>query len=375
MRRAREWTRALSDWWALAAGHGRVHGRLPRAPRGDHAARRLVAGCARTRRAARVSDSSRRGIPPRASRATARESSSGCRATSPAPRRRIGRRARSAGSRSRASPSCDSRRDAPTPPSRRSGARRRPRRIPSSARRLLPAFVEITLAAGDVDAARRACAELEEISSGYESAMLGAIVAHARGAVHLADAEPREALVSLRKAVETWHALDAPYEIARTRALVGDACRLLGDEEAAVLEHEAATSIFERLGATPDLARFEAPSKRHGLSPRRARGAPARRRRQDEPARSPRRWSSASTRSRGTSRTSSRSSASPPAPPRRRSRSSTTSSDAYGHVVGNDHVRAIARLVDPCDVQAIAARPTVEETTRRRRWQPNRSTP
>jgi DNA-binding NarL/FixJ family response regulator len=133
---------------------------------------------------------------------------------------------------------------------------------------LLPAFVEIALAAGDVDGARRACAELEEISTRYESPMLGALLAHARGAVHLADAEPREALAALRKAVETWHALDAPYEIARTRALVGDACRLLGDEEAAVLEHEAATSVFERLGATPDLARFEVTPKRHGLSPR-----------------------------------------------------------------------------------------------------------
>ena len=99
--------------------------------------------------------------------------------------------------------------------------------------------------------------------------MLAAIVAHARGAVHVAEGEPHAALVSLRTAAETWHALDAPYEIARTRVVVGDACRLLGDEEAALLEHEAARSIFERLGAKPDLARFEAPAKdEHGLSRR-----------------------------------------------------------------------------------------------------------
>ena len=135
--------------------------------------------------------------------------------------------------------------------------------------RLLPAFVEIMLTAGDVESARRACLELEELATGYESAMLGAMVAHAGGAVHLAEGQPREALVSLRKAGETWHALDAPYEIARTRVLVGDACRLLGDEEAAVLEHDAAKSIFERLGAKPDLARFEAQTtSRHGLSNR-----------------------------------------------------------------------------------------------------------
>ena len=135
--------------------------------------------------------------------------------------------------------------------------------------RLLPAFVEITLAAGEVESARRACLELEVIATGYESAMLGALVAHARGAVHLAEGESREALVSLRKAGGTWHALDAPYEIARTRVLIGDACRLLGDEEAAVLEHDAARDIFARLGATPDLARFEVSTRAsHGLSGR-----------------------------------------------------------------------------------------------------------
>jgi DNA-binding NarL/FixJ family response regulator len=100
--------------------------------------------------------------------------------------------------------------------------------------------------------------------------MLAAIAAHARGAVSLAEGEPREALACLRQALETWHALDAPYEIARTRVLVGDACRRLGDEESATLEHAAARSIFGRLGAKPDLARLSATSGAadHGLSPR-----------------------------------------------------------------------------------------------------------
>jgi DNA-binding CsgD family transcriptional regulator len=135
--------------------------------------------------------------------------------------------------------------------------------------RLLPAYVEIMLAAGDIDAARRACAELEGIAREYESAMLVAIVDHARGAVHLAADEPLEALVALRRAADAWHALDVPYEIARTRALLGDACWRLGDEEAALLEHDAAKEVFERLGATPDLTRFRAPAAAgHGLSPR-----------------------------------------------------------------------------------------------------------
>ena len=148
--------------------------------------------------------------------------------------------------------------------------------------RLLPAFVEIMLAAGELDSARRACLELEEIATRYESAMLGAMVAHARGALHLAEGDAREALAPLQRAAETWRALDAPYEIARTRVLVGDACRQLGDDEAAAMERDAARDIFERLGARPDLARLAAPTKSaHGLSRRELRSCgsspPARR--------------------------------------------------------------------------------------------------
>lgn len=142
--------------------------------------------------------------------------------------------------------------------------------LPLERARLLPAFVEIMVAVGEVESARRACRELGQLAGVYESAMLAALVAHAEGAVHLADGDPQAALVALRSAGETWLALEAPYEIARTRVLVGEACRLLGDEEAADLEHEAARSIFERLGAKPDLARFEAfaTAGAHGLSRR-----------------------------------------------------------------------------------------------------------
>src|SRR5687767_5444507 len=59
---------------------------------------------------------------------------------------------------------------------------------------LLPAYVEIMLAAGDVEGARAGCRELEEIAAGYESAMLAALVAHARGASELAAGDARAAL-------------------------------------------------------------------------------------------------------------------------------------------------------------------------------------
>ncbi|MGH3024163.1 MAG: LuxR C-terminal-related transcriptional regulator [Gaiellaceae bacterium] len=138
---------------------------------------------------------------------------------------------------------------------------------------LLPAYVEITLACGDVEEARAASGELAEIAAGYESALLAALVAHARGASELAAGDARSALASLRQAVDTWQELEAPYDAARARALVAEACRALGDEDAAALELEAARDAFAALGAVPDLARIDDAAGRragnvYGLTPR-----------------------------------------------------------------------------------------------------------
>jgi DNA-binding CsgD family transcriptional regulator len=139
---------------------------------------------------------------------------------------------------------------------------------------LLPAAVEILLAAGDLPEARRARRELSEIAAGQGGAMLEALAAQAAGAVDTAAGDPRGALVALRRACQLWQELEAPYEAARVRALIGRACRALGDEDGALAELEAATDVFADLGAKPDLARVEALASasaragRHGLSPR-----------------------------------------------------------------------------------------------------------
>lgn len=139
---------------------------------------------------------------------------------------------------------------------------------------LLPAYIEIMLAAGDVEDARNACRELEDIARSFDTGVPGAMAAHARGAVELAEGDAQAALGSLRRAVEVWQRIEAPYASARVRVLIGLACRALGDEDGAGLEIDAARSIFERLGAAPDLARIAplmkgTPSSRaHGLTPR-----------------------------------------------------------------------------------------------------------
>jgi DNA-binding CsgD family transcriptional regulator len=123
--------------------------------------------------------------------------------------------------------------------------------------RLLPAHVEIMLAADDIEEARRACRELEDVAEGYGTELLRALAAHARGAVELAEGEAQSAVVWLRQAIEGWQQVDAPYEAARVRVMMGLACRALGDNDGAALELQAARTVFQQLGATPDVSRSD----------------------------------------------------------------------------------------------------------------------
>jgi ATP/maltotriose-dependent transcriptional regulator MalT len=136
----------------------------------------------------------------------------------------------------------------------------------------LPAYAEIMVAAGEADDARRAGDELREIAAGSGRPMLEAIAASVQGAVELAGGDAEAALTPLRQASELWHELDAPYEVARVRVLIGLACGTLGDRESSSLELEAARVVFEALGAAPDLARLDSlageAEETYGLSAR-----------------------------------------------------------------------------------------------------------
>lgn len=132
--------------------------------------------------------------------------------------------------------------------------------------RLLPAQVEIALAAGDDARARDACAELEELAARYSSELLGAQAAQARGAVELAGGDTRDAVLMLRRAARLWQELEAPYEGARVRILLAQACRSLGDDESVALELQAARATFEQLGAAHDLTRVDALARDAGPS-------------------------------------------------------------------------------------------------------------
>jgi DNA-binding NarL/FixJ family response regulator len=129
---------------------------------------------------------------------------------------------------------------------------------PLARSRLLPAQVEVALAASDVARARAAADELVAIAADVGAPWLRAAADHAAGAVAIAEGDHLGALSHLRPAHVAWRDMGAPYESARTRVLVAAACRGLGDDDGADLELDAAITAFERLGAEPDVARARA---------------------------------------------------------------------------------------------------------------------
>jgi DNA-binding NarL/FixJ family response regulator len=124
--------------------------------------------------------------------------------------------------------------------------------------RLLAAYVEIMLAVDDVAAARPAAEELAHIAIDVGAPFLDATSAYATGSVALADGDAQAAIVSLRTAWTVWCELDTPYEAARARVLIGLACRELGDDDTATMELDIARRAFSQLGAAPDIARLDA---------------------------------------------------------------------------------------------------------------------
>jgi DNA-binding CsgD family transcriptional regulator len=146
------------------------------------------------------------------------------------------------------------------------------RRDPVHRSQILAAVVEILVAVGDTDDAASLGDELCGIAEAFRCNALQAAGQYAVANVALAQGAAGPALEAARRAMVAWTQLSAPYEVARSRILVGRALRLLGDEESAVVDLSAARRAFAELGASPGekeaaalLGAQEAPG---GLSPR-----------------------------------------------------------------------------------------------------------
>jgi class 3 adenylate cyclase len=123
--------------------------------------------------------------------------------------------------------------------------------------RLLPAQVEIAIAAGDVKTARAAVDTLGEIVADYPSPAFEAGRQVALARVLLAEGDATAAVRELRPAIKGWRDVGSPYEVARARAILSRALRAIDDTDGADLELEAAIASFTQLGARVDLEAAE----------------------------------------------------------------------------------------------------------------------
>jgi class 3 adenylate cyclase len=123
--------------------------------------------------------------------------------------------------------------------------------------RLLPAQIEIALAAGDLETAGPAVDELETIAAHFQRPVFEAGAMTARGELLLGEDRPAEASPILGRSWRLWQASDLPYESALARLRYAEALAAEGDAAAARRDLRAARSAFERLGATRDLQRVD----------------------------------------------------------------------------------------------------------------------
>jgi DNA-binding CsgD family transcriptional regulator len=123
--------------------------------------------------------------------------------------------------------------------------------------RLLPAAVEILVAAQLLDEARGHSDELSKIASAFGISALRAMTAYAYAAIELASGEIEEALGHGRESCRLWSDIGSPYEASRARVLVARALRELGDEDSATAELAVAGHGFADVGAAPGVQQVD----------------------------------------------------------------------------------------------------------------------
>ncbi len=122
---------------------------------------------------------------------------------------------------------------------------------------MLGALSEALLAAGDVEGARRVADEVTGIASQLDAPALSALAAQSVGRVLLAEGAVESSLAVLRKGWQLWRELDLPYHASQVRVLIARCLHALGDDDSARMELDAARDAFTMLGAKPDLAQLD----------------------------------------------------------------------------------------------------------------------
>jgi hypothetical protein len=114
---------------------------------------------------------------------------------------------------------------------------------------LLDAQVEIAVAVGDVDTARRAADRLSEIAASFASPALAASAELGQGRAALAEGAADRSATHCERAAAAWVEIGAPFEAAVARMVLGQARQLAGNSEGAAVEWQAARRAFADFGA------------------------------------------------------------------------------------------------------------------------------
>jgi DNA-binding CsgD family transcriptional regulator/tetratricopeptide (TPR) repeat protein len=117
--------------------------------------------------------------------------------------------------------------------------------------RLLGAAFEIALAIGDREEARAFCDETRAIGEAHPSDAIAASLAEMRGDLAAADKDFEDAVNLYSKSARLWRELACPYRLARVRLRAARTSAALGDVEGALAEARAASQAFASLGAGP----------------------------------------------------------------------------------------------------------------------------
>ncbi|MDW4550289.1 LuxR C-terminal-related transcriptional regulator [Defluviimonas sp. D31] len=123
---------------------------------------------------------------------------------------------------------------------------------PTERMRLLGAAVEIALGLKKLDEARAFCEEMQALAETYPSDAVAASLAEMQGDLAAQDDLPEQAVKFYARSTGLWRNLACPYRLARVRLRSARACGALGDVDGAMAEARAAGTAFASLGAEPE---------------------------------------------------------------------------------------------------------------------------
>ncbi len=121
---------------------------------------------------------------------------------------------------------------------------------------LLPAVVKIMITVKQTEEAFKAEKELCVLARDFNVPYLLAMCFYCQGMVSHAKGDTRLTLEQLQKALKFWNSLNMPYESAITRELKGLVYMEMNDKDNSEAELMAAGWIYDQLGAIPDLERI-----------------------------------------------------------------------------------------------------------------------